>query len=467
LALLTICAARVAETITHVNDAMRFLIREGGGAICAGLILIPLIIGSIRRGGGRRIRRAAVFIVTSWVIVFSFSGCGNISEPDSAIYPVILGYDKGINEKYVISVKFMDSDNEGGRESRDTNDFSRGMMMVEAPGLHEGVKLMASLMPKEISFLHVKMMIISEELAREGIEPLIGQAMRFNELKPTMAIVISKCPAYELIAAQSSVLTDSVQMDLELLLEPNRSSAPYIMRNMAQVLYDYKTSYGETMAVLGNINRAWERGQESDDDPQSLIERSSGGQEHGRGFLAGEIPGMGGSGMELAGMAVFRGDRMTGTLTTSETQMLAFIKGGFDRMTVVMPDMHEPEEYNISLEMRKNLRTRYQTSIGADGAAQISIEIPLNAHIELAQNPAIDYTGDSYIRARLREHAEQILKARCMELIEKLQRELNSDVMQLGRRVARNFRTIQEWEIYDWPERFADARIDVRFRINL
>jgi len=256
---------------------------------------------------------------------------------------------------------------------------------------------------------------------------------------------------------------------------------------MAQVLYDYKSTYGDTMAVYGNVNRAWEQsrqgegegegppGDEKSQENEDLSESSSpienlasdGNSDFESGFLAGDSPVMGGNGMELAGMAVFNGDKMAGTLTTAECQSLAFIKGAFSRTLAVIPDPLEPEKHRVSLEVTKPRRAIYRASLDAHGVTHISIEVPLNARIDFAGNTWADYENDPLMRRHLQEHAEQILGQRAQRLIERLQTELNCDILQLGRRAARNFRTIQEWEAYGWPEQFQNAQIDVNFRVNL
>jgi len=489
LALISICATRAIQTIGPVGNTSDFLTREVGGFICVGLILVPLIIGWIRNIGKKMRRRGTrlrTAIFTICLMAAILSGCGNASEPDSEIYPIILGYDRGENENYAITVKFMEPDmDKGGSGQSESGSMPPGMMAVEAPSLAEGMNLMGALMPKEISFLHVKMMVISEELAREGIEPFIGQTLRFNSIRPTMAVVVSAGSAHELIAAQASTLTDSVQMDMELLLEPRRTQTAFIMRNLAQVLYDYKSSYGDTMAVYGNVNRAWSNSRQSEGDTSSSEAGQPGSEEKNgneetpeifehedradfdEGFLAGESPVMGGNGMELAGMAVFRGDRMVGTLNTAETQSLALIKGAFSRTPVVIPDIYKPDKYRVSLEVTQSRPTRYRTYLDEFGTTHISIEVLLNARVDFAQNPEPDYDNDPATRKYLEEHAERILEQRARRLIDRLQNELNSDVLQLGRRAARNFRTIQEWEAYNWREEFQNAQIDISFQISL
>jgi len=244
------------------------------------------------------------------------------------------------------------------------------------------------------------------------------------------------------------------------------------------------------MAVYGNVNRAWansgqsgsegEEGDEPSDEEKlsesaekgsseelSKVFESDGKFDFDDGFLAGESPVMGGNGMELAGMAVFRGDRMVGTLNTAECQSLALIKGTFSRTPVVIPDIFKPERYRVSLEVTQARPTRYRTHLDERGITHISIEVFLNARVDFAQNSDPDYDNDPDTRRYLQEHAERILEQRARRMIDRLQNELNSDVLQLGRRAARNFRTIQEWEAYNWRDQFQNAQIDISFRVSL
>jgi spore germination protein KC len=400
------------------------------------------------------------------------TGCGTGLELDSEIYPIMLGYDSGETEKYKVTMKFMKPDDpdsggpmqKGAGESKE--EIPDDVMVMEAPTFIEAINMANAIMPKRISLLHVKMLVISEELAQNGVATFIESLARYNEIKPTMSLVISKSTAYELITAEDAALTDSLQMDMELIMESNNEVLPYTQVSLAQFLYHYDTTFGDAVAMYGNVNQSeYESDQEEGDTPSGKISRTK--STFKDGFLAGELPVSGKNKMELAGMSVFRDDKMVGTLNTNECLVLAFLNDAFHTVMVTYPDLYAPDEYYVSLKIRRAKPVKINTYIDGDGVTHADIQISVNGVVGLSQNPDVDYLSSPQQRNELQDYASRIMEQQSRTLIERLQSELKSDVLQLGRRVSANFATIQEWEAYDWRAQFENAEINVSYQINL
>lgn len=324
------------------------------------------------------------------------------------------------------------------------------------------------MMPRGISLLHIRLLIISEELAREGIDELVTPLIQSNLFKPTMPVVISKCPAYDLVASKDPVLSSSVEMDSELMMEAVKESTSYLGVTLSQFLYRYDTSYGDSMAIYGNLNQReyGEKPPEKEKEtPFELFYRVPSTYE--QGYTAGQLPVMGNRSLELAGMAVFRRKKMVGALNTNECQVLALLNNSVDHTEILFNDPGEPDKYYVTLRLRKTRKARITSFVDGEGIAHIQLNVNYKGLVGLAQNPEEDYISDPQSRERLRRHCEEELEKRGGELMWKLQKELGADVLQLGRNVAGNFLTIAQWESYDWHENFPRARVDIRFSIEL
>lgn len=472
--LLQICIVRTLGNLQGVKMQLRSVVRRYSVFYLTAFLLLTLLVGFLRGQGRRKLLRRSAAAMAVCLALGVLSGCASYREPDSEIYPIMLGYDKGETEKYRFTMKFMQlgktaggsSEEKGGQESGGEEEIPPDLMVLEAPSFVEGINMINALMPKRVSLLHVKMIVISEELAKEGVEDFVIPMSRYNDVKNSVSFVVSKSSAYEFVASEKATLTDSLQLDMEMIMETDKESTPYLIVSLSQFLKQYNSPYGDAAATLGNVNQAEYKDKKKDgESPAEKIAHTDARFEEG--FTAGDLPIIGHSEMELAGMAVFSHDKMVGVLNTNECQTMAFLTDAFRTTLMTIPDPNEPEEDFVSLRIRRSKPVRFKSWIDEEDVAHIQIHVSVNGTIEVTQNPDSEFIQDPAQRAELKQYTAKIMEERSRDLIEKLQREYRADILQLGRRVAKNFLTIQEWEAYQWRNRYPDAQIDVSYQINL
>ena len=457
------------------------IMRRVGAFVCMGLIGLLLVVSNIKNRVSRykdkkrlhspkRIMRYMSLVLVFVTILGMFSSCNTDREPDSNIYPIILGFDKGKVEKYSITMKLMSLINaEDGGVSNGDNDLDEGIphsvVVLESPTLIDAINGMKALLPKKISFLQLKMMIISEELAEEGIDSFINHKLIVSGIKPTMSILVSKCSAYDLIAAEGSSMTDMLPIDIEMVLEPDKESTIYVVQSMATIYSNYNSTYGDFFTMYGNVNHNdFKKDEDESDHPPDIIGNTTSTLDDG--YLPGNMPYMGNSRMEFAGAAVFKSGRMVGSLNSKECQTLALLDDEVEFTYLSFRDPKDEEDY-ISLLFRKDLPTGYSTTISEDGQIDISLFISVDASLVSVQRFDSNYSNDIDAKNQLKDYIENSMEERSDSLIDKLQHEYEADIMQIGRKVSKNFLTIQEWEEFHWTDQFKNANITVEYNVNL
>lgn len=83
---------------------------------------------------------------------------------------------------------------------------STTIITVETPTIYGGVSIVDTLISKRINFSHAKLILISKELAQEGVEKYINAFIRFREFRPNIYIGISRGKAEEFLKAVKPVL---------------------------------------------------------------------------------------------------------------------------------------------------------------------------------------------------------------------------------------------------------------------
>jgi hypothetical protein len=72
-----------------------------------------------------------------------------------------------------------------------------------------------------------------------------------------------------------------------------------------------------------------------------------------------------------------------------------------------------------------------------------------------------------YMIQDLNAQIKDFLSKGINKTIEKTQKEYESDIFGFGYHVVDNFKTIQEWEDYNWLSHYKDAKINVNLTVNV
>lgn len=176
----------------------------------------------------------------------------------------------------------------------------------------------------------------------------------------------------------------------------------------------------------------------------------------------GDLPRAGGTKKEIFGLAVFDGDRMVDTLSQNETRFFLMGIGEFERSFFTFSDENEPGliyVIEVQLSRKPSISARLE-----NGIAIIGLEIKLDADIISIQSRRHYESLDNIdqLESKLQAYFEHGLK----ETIEKTQKEYNADIFHFGKKVAGNFKTIQEFDNYNWIGHYQEAKVNVSVSVK-
>jgi len=479
-----------------------------------GLLAVLLVGGWLRtrKKKGRGPMRAVCLLLVCGFLLPLLSGCSNISEPDEEMFSIVMGYDKSDSETLRITVKVLSEDKQSaggagggefeGQEGDQSSAPPENVFTVDAPCNLPAADLINTVLPKHLSMLHVKMLVISEELAREDIDLLITPFLLYNEIKPSISVIICRETAQEFISSKGSELIPFLPMETEMVMKKNKGSASYLARTMGEVYHDYAGGYGDALIMYGGLTH-------SGTNAYKEVQEESGRQEPGQdkktpleiemamgnvespehtpqgeekqpsdsvfyddptvgyldGYYPGDVPIHTTVEPQIAGMAVMRGTRMVGALNTHEAAMYMIADGSFPGAVLAVRDPYI-ENYYVVYNAHSPRKNKVKTSIDENGVAHIDVECFLQAQISIVHNSRRDYReGEEAVL--LRQYTERYLQEEIEKLLRKAQTGYESDILRLGRYVAGSFLTIEEWENYDWRSRYKDAEINIRVNLRM
>ena len=123
------------------------------------------------------------------IFISSFSSSYNSLNLDNLAFVVAIGIDKGTNNNLKVTFEFLapSPSGEGGAETQPV------LNSVECSSITNGINIMNAYLGKKINLSHCKLIIFSEELAKQGISDEVYSLINEVQIRPSSNIVVSKC----------------------------------------------------------------------------------------------------------------------------------------------------------------------------------------------------------------------------------------------------------------------------------
>ena len=399
----------------------------------------------------------ALFLCLSNLLL---TGCYDAREVDDEVYTIAVGIDKGTDNKIRLTIQYPTYRggmiSSGGGSSNGENLQENNIIhTLECPTFVEGIDMMGMSVSRRVSLTHVKMLVFSEELAREGVGNFVSELQRFRESRSTMAIVVVKAVTAEaFIKENKSNIGGTISKATELMFLQAKYSNYFPYVKFKEFYKNLLSPYQESIAIYGGINDFNKLSTEKVKNPPLLTKQ---------GFMPGDLPRKGVDKREYTGIAVFNGDKMVGALDSYESTYYLMIMGKFPKGAVSFEDPGDSEKA-IVLDMRNNRKPKVKAYF-KDGKPVINLEVQLEADIETIQS-RINYENKEGIQM-LNEYTAKLIQEDMKKLIKKTQKEYRSDIFGFGRYMATKFSTIQSFEKFNWLNRYADAEINVKTTVEI
>ncbi|OPZ75019.1 MAG: hypothetical protein BWY80_00338 [Firmicutes bacterium ADurb.Bin456] len=305
---------------------------------------------------------------------------------------------------------------------------------------------------RRLSLLHTKAYIISEELAEEGLEKLLLPLIRYRELRGTSLILISRGSAKDYMEKNKPLLELSPTKQFELIRALTGSHGLYSSTLFQHFYNDLKSLAVEgTVPLVAIQNSDPETAQTAAEEGVSNLTPGD--------YVAGEVPITGGNPVQIIGSAVFRGDRMVGSIGGEETRYLLMLQGRFGRGKLTVTDPLAGKPASVDFDVKQARRSKIKTRIDPEGNVAIDVDIFLEPEI-IGINSGVNYESKEN-KAILEEAFSYEIQRGCQELIRRTQEEFRSDIIGFGNKVRRHFWTSSPWEEFHWLERYPEAEVNV------
>ena len=384
-----------------------------------------------------------IFLVNLYAFSASYT-CDNI---DNLAYVVGIGIDTSTSNNLKVSFQFTDTS--AYSSEGDSGSNSTIINTVEAQSLESSVNLLNSYVGKNINLAHCKVIVFSEEIAKDGLSNYIYSLINDSQIRPTSNIVISKCEAKYYLENSISQYEKVITKYYDVF--PNSSDYTGYISNVT--LGDFFNQITDKtknpVAILGGVNA-----KSSDVIP---------GNEDASTILANNSTIVGERGTENLGLAVFKEDKLVGELTALESLCHSIINNEANTFLISIPNPRDNKNV-IDFSASEYKKTDIDVDI-SNGSPHITLNIFLNAKI-LSIDTGTDYLQESYLN-ELSNSTNNYLASRISDYLYKTSKDYKSCIDNFDKYAVTHFFTNSEWEAYNWNSSYADAFFDVTVHTNV
>ena len=411
-----------------------------------------------------------IFIIAIIASLLSgFSEYSNSAQNiDDLSYAVAIGVDVGKTAKYRISLQLttMESSatesaisessgsSEGSQSSSNpvssSSDTASNYIIqtMETDSIDSSLNIANSYINKTINLSHCKILLVSEDIAKQGVEPLVNSLINKVETRPDCSIIVSKIPDNEFDDGKKPKIEELISKyyDVASNLETGRGYSETIKLNefyltLNDTFYQPYASLGTTYNTTKNTN---DQNVSSNLDTQSKTLVTNSEKES----------------VEVMGLAVFKKDKLVGSLTANQTLSHQLITNELDFSTINIISPFNPNEtLDIYISTFKKPNIKVDIS---NGSPFVQINLYVAARIVSFNSYEINLLTEEKLNL-IQNTVKKHLEDQIYDYLNTTAKEFKSDISGLGRYAVKNFQTIDDWNNYNWLENFQNSA----FKVNV
>jgi len=286
-------------------------------------------------------------------ILFLFTGCYDVTGIEELAYVVALGLDINENNELELSVQIAtsnsDSSNGSSNDSSGSTSQSKSsnITTVKCNSIDTGLALINNHISKRINLSHCQVILVSEELSKQGISSYIESLLNNSELRNDCSVIVTKCSTKDYINSVNPALEKQTARFYESTL----NSAKYTGYTTNITLFEFyskiKDTCSQAYAIEGSIL--------SDSQLDLPTEPNA-------NYFAGNAPITDKDIIDNLGIAVFKEDKLVGELTGLDSICHIIINNKLKSCTLTIPS-NESETGLVDIQITSEKKSKVSVSI--------------------------------------------------------------------------------------------------------
>lgn len=397
-------------------------------------------------------RQRAILLFITAVVFLSLTGCWDKVEVETTAFVTAMGIDLGKNDK--LEITYVISNPQGGGFSSIVGSSQKEppeeTITMSSPDILSTRDLLGASVSRKVTYAHMKTLVVSEEMARSNkLMSTLDQFIRDRQLRRDIFVIISKEKASEFFKGNDPKLETRPHKFFELMSERWKDNALVPISNINKLIQRYESKAGLFINIYGTTQPIEPKLNANEDE-----------------YRAGEIPKTGGNTIQLIGSAVLKDGNMIGILDGEETRLCMHLRphSTFPSLQATFPDPID-EKKRITIRFVKEEDNRFKLDLKGE-SPKLEVMVPLQ--VDLLSIPSdVDYAMNLENQKLLANHIKEQVTEKAITFIERTQKEFKGDPFLWSEIVRKRFATWDEYEKYNWMERYPEAEITVKYEIEI
>lgn len=392
------------------------------------------------------------------LILISFlstlTGCYSAEGIEVLAYAVAIGIDKGETDKLKVSFQLaILSNSSGGGGNSTSQSQESSVSSVDCSSVDAAIALINSYISKKINLSHCKAIVISEELAHEGISEYLYTLVNNLEIRPDCNVIISKCKAADYLKNSKPTLESVSARYYEFTLSSSEYTGYTENVTLSNFYSDMLSTTSQAHAILGGINT---KATHNSDSNVPLYETEG-------SYTASETPIESETNIENMGLAIFNDDKLIGELNGMETMCHLLVVNKFESANISVPNIYDINSVT-NLYITSNKSPKINVDI-INGTPYIECSFSLDANV-LSLDKNSDYSDRQNLK-EIKNYTDSFLEKSILSYLYKTSKDYKSDIDNFGKYVISNYYTWNDWEESDWLSNYQNAFFTVNVDTNI
>ncbi|WP_207722148.1 Ger(x)C family spore germination protein [Clostridium intestinale] len=362
-----------------------------------------------------------IYILLLFIFISTnLSSCWNYREINDMSIVSGVAIDKGGSDgKYEVTVELIDI-----QQGKDINMHSK-YITLSGNTMFEISRNMIALIGKKLYWSHSKSIIISEDIARDGISGILDWYSRDAETRTDARVLVSKENTAKEILKSKPVTENYTSFELSKLLknEDTLSNIPVV--DLWDILDTLAQDGLSTWLPTVKINK------NNDDNI-----------------------------LQVDGSAIFSKDKLIGCIDENSTKNILFAK---DKVNGGLLVLDKESESTITFEIFKN-KTTIKPSI-ENGNLQFNIYTDTTVSLDEIQSDYEFYTEEG--KNELENELSDMLQKSIYSSIKRIQSEYGADILGFGAKLNEDNPATWNDVKDDWDKIFKTLTISVNSKVNI
>lgn len=430
-----------------------------------------------------------IIVTTSLIFLYAFSASYRSQNIDHLDYAIAIAVDSiPDSENLEISFEFTNSSTYSVNSSSEDSDPI--INTVIAPSISSGINIINAYVGKQLNLSHCKVIVFSEDFAKKGILPDVTYLMNNTQIRPTANIIIAKESAKDYLENSMSSLEQVLTKYYEIfpysseytgytsnillgefyesLINENSGSVT-ILGKTSNVSKQNKASESEESSSGGGSSEQGSSNNSSEENTQNTTEQENTSNDTLTNstsldtIITGEAIVMGDRGTENIGLCVFKEDKYVGDLSAMETLCYSLLEDEVDNFLVTI-DSPFSENKKIDVSVDSLSASFIDVDISQEKPI-LTIKLNLRAKTLTGQDE-LDYSNTDTL-TKLNSSLKDYLSSQITNYLYKTAKEYKTDINQFFRMARRKFKTLPDFENYNWAQKYENAEFHVEINSDI